>query len=155
MNHLNLIFAALAVLSFVLLLWQFIAAKKFPVHKRVANTSYSPSISILKPLKGCDETTAESLESWLKQAFAGQIQILFGVADANDPVFKIVQDLLRKFPHLNAQLVVCPEILGTNAKVSTLAQLEKLAKHDLILISDADVRVTADLLENIVVPLRD
>jgi ceramide glucosyltransferase len=154
-NHFNAIFAAFALLSFALLLWQFIAARKFPLHKRTAGSNFAPAVSILKPLKGCDETTAGSLESWLKQNYSGKIQILFGVADSNDPVCKIVQELLQKNPKPDAQLVVCGENLGANGKVSTLAQLEKFAKHDLILVSDADVRVPPDFLANFVAPLRD
>ncbi|HTX22997.1 MAG TPA: glycosyltransferase [Candidatus Aquilonibacter sp.] len=155
MNFLNFIFGALAVLSFVLLLWQFFAARKFPLHQRIAETKFAPAISILKPLKGCDETTAASLESWFHQIYSGSIQILFGAADANDPVCKIVQELLRKNPGVDAQLVICAENPGTNGKVSTLAQLEKLAKHDLILVSDADVRVPPDFLASFAAPLRD
>ena len=155
MNLLNLIFAAFALLSFTLALWQFFAARKFPLHRRIAGTDFAPAISILKPLKGCDETTAASLESWFNQNDAGQIQILFGVADANDPVCKIVQELLQENPGCDAQLIICAENLGANAKVSTLVQLEKFAKHDLILISDADVRVPSDFLANFAAPLRD
>jgi ceramide glucosyltransferase len=154
-NFLNEILAAFAILSVALLLWQFFAARKFPLHKKIADPHFAPAISILKPLKGCDETTAASLESWFKQNYSGPIQILFGVADANDPVCQIVQELLQKNPRLDAQLVICAENLGANAKVSTLAQLEKLAKHDLILASDADVRVPPDFLANFVAPLRD
>jgi ceramide glucosyltransferase len=154
-NLLNATFAALALLSFALLLWQFIAAQKFPLHKRIADSNFTPAISILKPLKGCDETTAESLQSWFKQNYAGQIQILFGVADSNDSVCKIVAELLQKNPGCDAQLIVCSENFGANAKVSTLAQLENPAKHDLILVSDADVRVPPDFLANFVAPLRD
>jgi ceramide glucosyltransferase len=154
-NFLNSIFATLALLSFALTLWQFIAARKFPLHKRIANTDFTPAISILKPLKGCDETTAASLESWFQQNYSGQAQILFGVADANDPVCKTVQALLQKNSSRDAQLIICAENLGGNAKVSTLAQLDRLAKHDLILISDADVRVPPDFLANFVATLRD
>ena len=155
MNLLNLIFAALAFLSFALALWQFFAAQQFPLHKRIARPDFTPAISILKPLKSCDETSAASLESWFNQNYSGQTQILFGIADANDPVCKIVQELLQENSSRDAQLVVCAENLGANAKVSTLAQLEKLAKHGLILISDADVRVPPNFLANFVVPLRD
>jgi ceramide glucosyltransferase len=154
-NFLNSIFAAFAFLSFALLLWQFFAARKFPLHKRIADSNFAPAISILKPLKGHDETTAESLASWFNQNYSGQIQILFGVADANDPVCKIVQELLQKNSDCDAQLIVCAENFGSNAKVSKLAQLEKLAQHDLLLISDADVRVPQDFLANFVAPLRD
>jgi len=151
----NAIFAALAILSFALLLWQFLAARKFPLHQRTAGSTFAPAISILKPLKGCDDTTAGSLQSWLNQNYSGQQQILFGVADAKDPVCKIVEELLQKDPASDAQLIVCSEPLGANAKASKIAQLERHAKHDLILICDADVRVPTDFLANFVAPLRD
>jgi len=53
---------------------------------------------------------------------------------------------LAEFPEADAQLVVCPEPLGANAKVAKLIQLERLAKHELICVSDADVRVPEDFL---------
>lgn len=155
MTVLNFIFGALAVLSFALLLWQWLAAKKFPLHQRIAESGFAPAVSLLKPLKGSDATTAESLESWLKQNYTGPVQILFGVADKDDSVCKVVEELIQKNSGVDTQLVVCGEMLGANAKVSTLIQLEKLAKYDLILVSDADVRVPTDFLANAVAPLRD
>jgi ceramide glucosyltransferase len=154
-NSFEATFAALALLSFALALWQWVAARRFPLHRRVTDLSFAPAITLLKPLKGCDATTAESLQSWFHQNYAGQIQMLFGVADADDPVCKIVRELIEKNPGGDAQLVVCAESLGTNGKVSTLIQLERLAKHPLILVSDADVRVPPDFLVNAVAPLRD
>jgi ceramide glucosyltransferase len=155
MMFLDFIFGALATLSFALLLWQWIAARRFPLHQRIIESKFSPAITLLKPLKGCDDSTAESLESWFKQNYAGQIQILFGVADAGDPICKIVKALLKKYSQADAQLVVCSESFGANAKVSTLAQLEKFVKHNLILISDADVRVPPDFLANAVIAMAD
>jgi len=155
LNFANVILAALALVSLALALWQWLAAKCFPLHRRITATDFAPAISILKPLKGCDETTAASLESWFNQNYSGQVQILFGVADVNDPVCKIVQKLLQKNPARDAQLVICNQSFGANAKVSKLAQLEPHARHDLILICDADVRVPPDFLANFVAPLRD
>ena len=119
---------------------------QFPLHQRTSDLSFAPAITLLKPLKGCDDTTAESLQSWFNQNYAGQTQILFGVADAQDPVCRIVRELIEKNPGRDAQLVICAESLGANGKVSTLIQLERLAKHELILVSDADVRVPPDFL---------
>ena len=142
-------------MSAVIVCWQWLAARKFPLHQKTAATAFAPPVSILKPLKGCDATTGTSLESWLGQHYAGSLQILFGVADANDPVCVIIRDLLAKHPSAKAQLVVCNNLIGTNAKAAQLAQLAKLAQYDLILISDADVRVPPDFLANFVAPLRD
>lgn len=145
--------AVLALLSLALVLWQWLAARRFPLHRRVTDLSFSPAITLLKPLKGCDETTAESLRSWFNQNYTGRTQILFGVADANDPVCQIVRELIAENPGHDAQLVVCERLSGANAKVSKLVQLERLAKHELVLVSDADVRVPPDFLANFVAPL--
>jgi ceramide glucosyltransferase len=152
---LKFILAALAVLSSGLVLWQYLAARKFPLHKRIAGPGFSPAVTILKPLKGSDATTAASLESWLNLNYTGPVQILFGVAEAEDPACDVVRELLRKYPAADAQLLVCGEALGMNAKVSTLTRLERAAKHDLILVSDADVRAPGDFLASMVAPLRE
>ena len=155
MNFLEATLAALALLSLALALWQWLAAGRFPLHQRVTDFSFAPAITLLKPLKDCDATTAESFQSWFDQNYPGQVQFLFGVADAGDPVCLIARELIEKNPGRDAQLVVCAESLGANGKVSTLVQLERLAKHPLILVSDADVRVPPDFLANIAAPLRD
>jgi len=120
----------------------------------MADPAFAPAVSILKPLKGCDATTAESLQSWFNQTYPGPVQILFGVANADDPVCAVVRELIQKNPKVDAQLNICGKSPGTNAKVSTLIQLEKMARYDLILASDADVRVPADFLGSVVAPLR-
>jgi ceramide glucosyltransferase len=149
---LNGIFGALAVLSFFLMLWQWLAARRFPLHRRKP-AMLSPAVTLLKPLKGCDEHTEACLRSWLAQDYAGEVQTLFAVADANDPACAVVKQLLAELPQRDAHLIVCPERIGANAKVAQLAQLEPRVKHEIIVVSDADVRVPADLLANAVAPL--
>ena len=147
--------AILALLSLALVFWQWLAAVRFPLHRRIDKPSMAPDVTLLKPLKGCDDTTAASLQSWFSQNYAGTVQILLGVSEAQDPVCRIVHELIGKNPGHDAQLVVCGESLGASGKVSTLIQLERLAKHPLILVSDADVRVPPDFLANVVGPLDD
>lgn len=149
---LNLIFGSLALLSLALLLWQWFVARGFPLHQRVTDPSFAPDVTLLKPLKGCDDATEDCLRSWFAQEYGGRVQILFGVASAEDAVCTIVQHLQKEFPGSDAQLFVCGPLTGTNAKVSKLAQLEPLAKHDVFVISDADVRVPPDFLANVVAP---
>ena len=150
---LSFILAALAALSFALTLWQLVVAWRFPLHRRSVRAGFAPSITILKPLKDCDTETLGCLRSWFAQDYAGAVQILFGVASTDDPVCGLVQRLIAEHPAVPAQLVVCGERLGTNAKVSKLAQLERLAQHEFICVSDADVWVPPDFLANAVAPL--
>jgi len=151
----TVILGALAVVSFALLIWQFVVALRFPLHTRRADDSFAPAITLLKPLKGFDDHTTECLRSWLVQKYRGSVQILFGVAEADDPVCHVVQQLLKEFPSADAVLVITGEPLGANAKVSSLVKLSTQARHELICISDADVRVPEDFLANAIGQLRD
>lgn len=161
------ILGALAGLSLVLLLWQWLAVRRFPLHERRTSLrvgtagagwrcnepgpeSPLPPVTILKPIKGSDDYTETCLRSWFAQDYGGEMQILFGVAEATDPACAVIQKLLAEFPQRDAQLIVCRERLGANAKVSKLAQLEPHVKHDLIVVSDADVKVPADLLAEVI-----
>jgi ceramide glucosyltransferase len=148
----NVILGFLGLLSLMLLLWQWWVARLFPLHQRVEVRSQTSPLTLLKPLKGCDQTTEKCLRTWFAQQYGGQIQILFGVSSADDPVCDVVRKLLREFPNVDAQLIVCGHPIGANAKVSKLAELFGSAKHELIIISDADVLIPPDLLSNLVAP---
>jgi ceramide glucosyltransferase len=151
---LSAILGTVAVVSAGINLWQWWAAGRFPLHRRISKPTQSgttpPGATLLKPLKGADEETRGCLESWFTQDYSGPVQILFGVADANDPVCEIVRDLQRQFPERDSQLIVCDPILGANAKVSTLTYLQREAKHPFWIISDADVFAPPELLTEMI-----
>jgi ceramide glucosyltransferase len=151
----NGLLACVAVLSAGLLLWQWLAAARFPLYERVQAPQWAPGLTVLKPLKGVERTTRECLRSWFTQSYGGPVQILFGVAKASDPVCRVVEELIREFPEADVRLIVCGPLMGTNLKVSKLVQLEKLAKHDFLVISDADVQVPSDCLSNLIVSLQN
>jgi len=152
---LNIIFGLLALLSFALLLWQWLVARRFPLHQRLPAHSFPPAVTLLKPLKGCEPSTEDCLRSWFVQEYTGRVQLLFGVDSADDPAVNLVRKLQQEFPASDSRLIVCGPPHGANAKVSKLVELDRLAKHDLLVISDADVRVPVDFLANVVEPLRE
>ncbi len=74
-----------------------------------------PPISILKPLRGADPRMYEAFRSHYLQDYP-EFEIIFGVADANDPAVAEVERLQREFPSRRIQLVVCPELLGNQSQ---------------------------------------
>ncbi len=112
-----------------------------------------PGITLLKPVKGVDEDTAACLASFIRQDYPLR-QVLFGVADGSDPVWPVLKDLQARHPEVEMQIIHCPRQLGLNPKVSTLRQLLPHAKHDLLVISDSDVRVPSDLLRRLAAALQ-
>jgi ceramide glucosyltransferase len=152
---LNTSLAILTGISFALTLWRWIVSLRFPLHRRMAIQSSLPGLTLLKPLKGYDAETKNCLRSWFLQSYPGPVQILLGVASAEDPVCAVVRDVLAEFPQADARLILCVEQLGANAKVSTLRQLEPHIRHPLLMISDADARVPSDFAANVIPHLAD
>lgn len=139
-------------------LWRWAAARRYTAQKksgdvgRELRTGKIPALpcSLLKPVKGVEADTRKCLQSWLEQEYDGELQFLFGVASADDPVCALINELLAEFPKVNARLVVCSQSLAINRKVSTLIQLEPLIVHPIVVISDADVSVPRDFLQKTV-----
>jgi ceramide glucosyltransferase len=113
-----------------------------------------PPISILKPLKGTDPEIYESFRSHCLQDYP-EYEIIFGVNDPADPAIASVKALQREFPDRRIQLVVSPNILGANVKVSNLAQMLNEARYDHLIVNDSDIRVAPDYLRRVTAPLAD
>jgi ceramide glucosyltransferase len=144
------IVAALAVGSTLLGL-----ASLFWVTRRSRSLAdHTPPVTIYKPLKGCDEGLEENLRSFFRLDYPAY-QLLFGVADADDPAIPVVERLLAEFPRHDAALVVGNPAFGLNPKVENLAALERLRRHDVILISDSNVRVRPEYLRETAAYLAD
>ena len=108
-----------------------------------------PAVSILKPLKGATPDLYEHLASFCRIEYP-VFQLLFGVRDPRDPAIAVVRRLQRAFPECDIGLVVNPEVIGSNYKVSTLHALSQRATYDIFVVSDSDVRVAPDYLRRII-----
>jgi ceramide glucosyltransferase len=117
-------------------------------------STYLPPVSILKPLKGTDPEMYESFRSHCLLQYP-EYEIIFGVSEADDPAAELVSRLQFEFPQRAIRLVVCTGNLGTNRKVSNLAQMLPAARFDHLIVNDSDIRVEADYLQRVIAPLAD
>jgi len=132
------------------------AAKSFLREERkYPATSFAPGVSILKPLKGVDDRMYAGFLSHCKQTYRGEWEIVFGVASLQDEAVAMVDRLQAEHPLLAIRLVECPQRLGTNGKVSTLAQLVPHAEYEHLLVNDSDIVVSMDYLDNVMAPFED
>ena len=147
-----LVLAFSAIASLYQLL-QIVAARRFLLRSRRLPTGYTPPITVLKPLKGPGVELATNLETFCRQDYP-EYQIVFGVEDAGDPAVDIVRSLMRRFPDRDITLSVGDEE-GANRKVASLVHMMRHARHDVLAISDADIRVRPDYLRTLAAPLSD
>ncbi len=109
---------------------------------------FFPPVSILKPLKGADYGLKENLASFCSQDYP-DYEVLLGVKSEEDGAFGVAREISRMFPE-RVRLMVGHEDLGANRKVSNLHRLSQSATHDLLAVSDSDMRVGRDYLKAIV-----
>ena len=116
---------------------------------------HPPSVSILKPIKGLDPGLLEALRSHCTQRYSAPVELLCGLASLDDLAVPVIRRLAAEFPHMRIEVVETPLRLGTNGKVSNLLQLVPHARHELLLIADADIAAGPDYLSRIVAPFAD
>jgi ceramide glucosyltransferase len=126
-----------------------LAALAYLRSRRAPLADFAPGVSILKSLKGYDPGMIEAFRTHCRQVYAGEYELLFGVASIGDPAVAAVEKLMNEFPERSIRLIECPERLGTNGKVSTLAQLVPHAQFDFLLINDSDITVSPRYLERV------
>jgi len=118
------------------------------------NPDFHPPVSILKPVCGLDANTYRNLASFCQQTYP-HYQVIFCVQDPADPVVAVVKQIRHDFPAIDIRLVVSDRAIGTNLKISNLANAAAEAKHGILLIADSDIQVGSDYLMQVVQPLQD
>lgn len=111
-----------------------------------------PPVTILKPLFGAEPDLHGNLRSFCRQDYP-EVQIVCGVADADDPAIAIVRRLQTELPQADIALVIDNRVHGANGKVGNLINMMAAAKHDLLVIADSDMRVEPDYLDAIAADL--
>ena len=117
-------------------------------------SSYSPPVSILKPVRGVDREAYENFASYCRLDYP-EYEIIFAVAEPDDSAVPVIERLQTDFPRCSIRLIKGAERIGTNSKVNSLCRLVQEAKYDLVVMSDSDVRVDPDYLWAVVPPFAD
>ena len=112
-----------------------------------------PGISVLKPLRGLDDDLAANLASFAAQEWPA-VEVLLGLHDAADPAEPVAREAERRWPG-RFRVVVHGAELGMNPKVAQLAALSAAARHELLVVSDSNVRVRPGYLPEIAARLED
>ncbi|MDE2228837.1 MAG: bacteriohopanetetrol glucosamine biosynthesis glycosyltransferase HpnI [Alphaproteobacteria bacterium] len=138
-----LVFPALVCLAASVAGLLYLAVSAFSVRcllKRPHRSAESNPVTLLKPLKGADAELYENLRSFCAQDHP-RFQVVFGVADADDPAATVVRRLIAEFPGRDLMLVAGGPARVPNRKVANLINMLPAARHRLLVISDSDMRV--------------
>jgi len=116
--------------------------------------SYTPPVSLLKPVKGVDFAAYENFASFCRQDYP-DYEILFATNDDADPAVSLVHRLAAEFPERHIRLFTGAAQIGANKKVNNLIALAREARHEILVLTDGDVRVGSNYLREVVAPFAD
>lgn len=132
-----------------------IAARRFFAKRSTPLAEgFTPPVSILKPIYGLDRETYENYATFCRQDYP-EFEILFCVSDDRDPAVPVIQKIIADFPERPIRLLVGSEPLGASDKVNKLCRMVREARHEIVIVTDSDVRVDPGFLRAIAGGFRD
>ena len=151
--RIGLLVLAVAPLAYYLV--GIVAAVRFFLGGRGRRTAeFAPPVSLLKPVHGVDFASRINFESFCWQNYP-EYEIVFCVNDLEDPAVPLIRQAMRDFPESSIRILSNAPKIGSNQKVNNLVLLAQKAKHEIIVQSDGDVRVSPDYLKNVVAEFAD
>ncbi len=113
-----------------------------------------PAVTVLKPVYGLEKKQRENLRSTCLQDYP-EFQVVFSVQDPDDPAIPILKEIQQEFGSGKVTVAIENCKGGTNGKINNMIGGLRHARHDVLVISDSDVRLRPDYLKTIVAPLAD
>jgi ceramide glucosyltransferase len=144
--------ACLPFFYYVLVLYSSWRFFRRPTDAAEERTSFTPPISILKPVRGSDCDAYENFASFCRQDYP-EYEIVFCVGSPEDQIVPVLEQLKSDFPDVSIRILFGSLRIATNDTVAKLARLTEEAKYEYLVISDSDVRVRPDYLRSVIAPL--
>ena len=134
----------------------YLRERRLALARLAARPGFTPPLSLLKPLHGAEP----GLESLSRDAFSRRIirstRFFSARASADDAGLAIARRVAARHPQIPVQFLSTggePDYI--NAKVASMELMEAHAAHEILVISDSDVRVTPDYLRAVALPFAD
>lgn len=115
---------------------------------------FTPPLTLLKPLHGADPGLEAYLTSFFEQDYP-QFEIIFCARTLEDAGMQIAKRVAESLPHVAVKFLATGEPRYINAKVASLELMETEAAHEILVISDSDVRVRPDYLRSVALAFED
>ena len=117
-----------------------------------ADSSWLPTVSLIKPVCGLEKNIHENLSTACRQDYP-RYEVIFSVQDSADPALPLLARIRGENPTVPIQIVVDRASAGPNGKVSNLLNATGHATGRVLVYSDSDMRLEPDYLRTIVAPL--
>jgi len=118
------------------------------------DSQFLPPVSLLKPLHGAEPGLREYLESFFALEYPS-FEILFCARRESDAGIKVAREVAAEHPNVPVKFLFSGDPPWPNARCYSLSVMAPEASHELLVITDSDVRVRPEFLRQVVAPFAD
>lgn len=125
-----------------------------PRRAPVIEARHWPPVSVLKPIHGLEKGLEENIRSTCELDYPSY-QVVLSVQSVDDPALPLLRAIERDYGPERVTVSVTDSEPVVNGKVQNLIHALAAARHEIVVISDSDIRLRPDYLQTIVAPLAD
>ncbi|TPJ70810.1 ceramide glucosyltransferase [Mesorhizobium sp. B2-7-1] len=110
-------------------------------------------VSIIVPLRGVEPFAQETLQ----RAFSldwPRYELIFCVAHAEDPVVRLVNAAIARYPKVPARLLIGDDRISANPKLNNCVKGWQAARHDWVVLADSNVLMPRDYVQQLMAAWR-
>src|SRR5438270_8991721 len=96
-SYLVLAIAAIPFIYYLIALYSSWRFFRHGAQRGASDPSFTPPVSILKPVRGLDPDAYENFASFCRQDYP-EYEIVFCVGDESDPIMEVIAKVTREFP---------------------------------------------------------
>lgn len=112
---------------------------------------YEPTVSIIKPVKGVDQSALDNFRSFCEQDYSSAYEIIFCVEGRSDPSVPIIRSIIEEYPDKNVRLVFSdPEDTRSIGKLKNMIRGFAESSYEVVIFSDSDAYVPSTFLRETV-----
>jgi ceramide glucosyltransferase len=105
-------------------------------------------VSLLVPLHGAEPELADNLSAFAAQDYP-EVQLIFGVARADDPALPIARAVAAAFPDRHIDINVGEVAGARNPKIANVLSLARLVRHPVLILADSDTRAEPSYVRSV------
>jgi len=111
-----------------------------------------PPVTLLVPLHGAEPLLEENLRAFAEQDYPN-VQLVLGVARADDPALPIAQRVAAALPERRIDIDVGEVAGARNPKLANVLSMMRLVRNATLILADSDTRVDRDYVRAVTAPL--
>jgi ceramide glucosyltransferase len=133
---------------------RYLRERRLALAQLAEQPGFTPPLTLLKPVHGAEPGLEAHLASFFEQDYP-HYEILFCAREPSDAGLETARRVAARYPRIPVKFLTTGEPDCINAKVASMEAMEAAAAHEILVISDSDVRVTPGYLRAVALPFAD